>query len=345
MSYHFQARPAQERAFLQSVVYAALFDYPLTLQQLRETLIGEVADERALLDWYEHSDYLQATIDFSDGYFYPRGRRNLLDTRAVRERTSRNLLRQLSAPLSCITRLPFVRMVAVSGSLAHLNADGHADLDLFVVTSPRRVWTVTVTTLLLARLLGWRRQLCLNYVVSERTLWVAPADLFSANQIVHLQPVLGEETYRRFLDANRFVERFYPNFTPRELRTAHVNAWGRRFLTILETSLNWTVAPLFEWICRIVYRTHLRNRAHTWTSHDQVRLEPECLKLHTCSHRHEVMERFERAFEAAASCGENARREESSPLPAYLLSPTRRRRTARPASGNRLRPGRAPHRS
>jgi hypothetical protein len=224
----------------------------------------------------------------------------------------------LSAPLSFITRLPFVRMVAVSGSLAHLNADAQADLDLFVVTSPRRVWTVTVTTLLLARLLGWRRHLCLNYVVSERTLWVAPADLFSANQIIHLRPVIGDDTYRRFLDANRFVERFYPNFVPRPLPAAAARPRVRRLRNMFEIGLNWTVAPFFEGICRLIYRTHLRNRAHTWTSHDQVRLDPECLKLHTCSHRHEVMERFERAFEEASEHADRATREESSPQPAYL---------------------------
>ena len=317
MSKRLQAQPAQERAFLQSVIYASLFDYPLTLPQLRESLLGESADERTLMDWYRGSEYLQATIDSCEGYFYPRGRHDLLSTRAVRERTSRALLRQLCGPLAWVTRLPFVRMVAVSGSLAHLNADAQAELDLFVVTSPRRVWTVTVTTLVLGRLLGWRRHLCLNYVVSERTLWVAPADLFSANQIVHLQPVMGESTYRRFLDANRFVERFYPNFSPRPLKTGDGNTWATRLRAILETGLNWTVAPLLEWVCRLVYRTHLRNRAHTWTSHDQVRLEPECLKLHTCSHRHEVMERFERAFEEAAARGDRARREESSRLPAY----------------------------
>ena len=77
-----EAQPAQERAFLQSVVYAALFDYPLTLEQLRESLIGELADERTLLHWYQHSDYLQATVDSADGYFFPRGRRDLLITRA-----------------------------------------------------------------------------------------------------------------------------------------------------------------------------------------------------------------------------------------------------------------------
>jgi hypothetical protein len=65
-----------------------------------------------------------------------------------------------------------------------------------------------------------------------------------------------------------------------------------------------------------VYRTHLRNRAHTWKSRDQVRLDAECLKLHTSSHRHEVMERFERALEEAVEAAEEsaATAAESSPL-------------------------------
>lgn len=305
-------RPAQERAVLQSVVYASLFDYPVTLSQLREGLIGETAAEDTLLAWYAQSPYLQATVEYADGFFFPRGRADLLDRRAEREVTSRALLRSMAAPLALMKRLPFVRMVALSGSLAHLNADDEADLDLFVITSPRRVWTVTVTALLLAHLYGWRKRLCLNYIVSERALWVAPADLFSANQIVHLRPMTGPGTYRQFLEANRFVHRFYPNFAPRDVPTPDEPAWPRR---ALDAVLEWTVGPVLEPICRFLYRSHLRTRAHTWKSRDQVRLEPECLKLHTSSHRHEVMERFEQALDQAMAVAEQHAviAEESSP--------------------------------
>jgi hypothetical protein len=293
---------ARERAFLQSVLYAALFDYPLTVQQLREALIGQRADEAMLLDWYAQSAYLQSAVEYDNGHFFPRGRRDLLDRRARREATSRRLLETLAAPLNLISRLPFVRMVALSGSLAHLNGDADADLDLFVITAPRRVWTVTVAALALARLCGWRQRLCLNYVVSERALWVAPADLFSANQIVHLQPIAGHTSYLRFLDANRFVERFYPNFRPRPTACEATPALSRG----VEVLLNCSVGALLEWACRLVYQSHLRARAHSWLSRDQVRLERECLKLHTTSHRHDVMTRFERDVEAAAAHAERA---------------------------------------
>jgi hypothetical protein len=65
--------------------------------------------------------------------------------------------------------------------------------------------------------------------------------------------------------------------------------------------LDFTLAPIYERVCRLIYGHHLRRRAHTWRSRDQVRLERECLKLHASSHRREVMERFEDALEQAIS--------------------------------------------
>lgn len=298
-----------ERAFLQSVVYASLFDYPVTLAQLHKGLIGQATDEHTLARCYTASTRLQTSIECVDGYYFPRGRRDLLETRKRREMVSRQMLRDLSKPLSLITSMPFVRMVALSGSLAHLNAEGEADLDLFMITRPGRVWSVTLTVLVLSRLLGWRKRLCLNYVVSERALMVGPADLFCANQIVHLQPMSGSDAYAVFLESNHFIERFYPNFRPSQVATPGVAtgigdasvaptrtimAGGRRALELL---LDWTLAPIYERVCRFIYGRHLRRRAHTWRSRDQVRLEPECLKLHTSSHRREVMEKFERALE------------------------------------------------
>jgi hypothetical protein len=302
--------PAEEHAFLCSVLYAAVFDYPLTAEQLHESLIGVRATAEDIQRWYDESEALQQAIEYSDGYFFPRGRRDLLELRHAREVISRSVLKDLGRPLSLVLRMPFVRMVALSGSLAHLNASGEADLDLFVITKPSRVWSVTTTVLLLARTFGWRRRLCLNYVISEAHLAVGPRDLFSANQIIHLRPFCGEHVYGRFLAANAFVGDYYPNFMPRALDacSGRASAFAKApadkkapplHATLLEQLLDWTIAPLYERCCRIAYRWHLQRRASSWQSRDQVRLEAECLKLHTSSHRRHVMERFEIAVAEA----------------------------------------------
>jgi hypothetical protein len=287
---------AQELAVLRSVTYAALFDYPLTLAQLHATLIGVRADAETVAAWWRTSDFLQAVIEHHDGLYCPAGRSDLLSTRARREVVSRDLLDRDRRILSVVAAMPFVRMVALSGSLAHLNAERSADLDLFVVTARHRVWSVTVSLLVIARLLGWRRRMCLNYVISENALRVEPPDLFSANQIIHLRPILGRDVFARFVEANEFVREHYPNFAidgPLTPSSPHA------LTPLIERILSCGIAQAWERAARAFYRWHLHRRAATWQSRDQVRLDPECLKLHTSSHRAAALERYDAAVDEA----------------------------------------------
>ena len=284
---------AQELAVVRSVIYAALFDYPLTLSQLCATLVGVRADEASVAAWWRNSDFLQTAIDHRDGLYFPAGRGDLVATRTRREALSRDLLERDRGLIALVARMPFVRMVAVSGSLAHLNAERSADLDLFVITAPRRVWSVTLSVLVIARLLGWRKRICLNYVISEDALPIAPADLFAANQIIHLRPIAGHDVFARFVDANPFVRTFYPNFEAGHQAVGPPS--GRRAIRAFERVVNIGIAPLIERAARWIYGRHLARRSASWQSRDQVRLEPECLKLHTSSHRRETLMRYEAA--------------------------------------------------
>jgi hypothetical protein len=285
----------QELAVLRSVIYASLFDYPLTLEQLHQALVGVRADKELIVRWWRSSGLLQAAIEYRDGLFFPAGRGDLLATRSRREIVSRELLDRDRRILSMVSRMPFVRMVALSGSLAHLNAEGAADLDLFVITAPGRVWSVTLAVLVLSRLCGWRQHICLNYVISERAMQITPEDLFVANQIIHLRPVFGGDVFQRFVKSNGFVRTFYPNF---ELKCDFASS-RRAVTTAVERVLSLGPSQLGERIARALYGWHLRRKAATWRSRDQVRLEPECLKLHTSSHRSRTLEKFERAMAAA----------------------------------------------
>jgi len=294
----------QELAVLRSVTYAAMFEYPLSLEQLHASLIGVRADAATVAAWWRNSELLQATIDHQEGLYFPAGRADLLHTRARREALSCDLLARDRRILSVVAAMPFVRMVALSGSLAHLNAERSADLDLFVITAPHRVWSVTLSLLVIARLFGWRRRMCLNYVISEDALRVEPPDLFSANQIIHLRPILGHDVFARFVEANPFVRETYPNFAlapalrkPQAASPKPQEAPSRK--PLLERVMSFGVAQLAERAARAIYGWHLNRRAATWQSSDQVRLDAECLKLHTCSHRAAALARYDAAVTEA----------------------------------------------
>jgi hypothetical protein len=201
----------RELAIARSVVYASLFDYPLTLEQLHRTLIESEQTLPEILAVYDGSALLQSIIEYREGFFYPAGRGDVVAERRRREARSRVLLQDHARVLRLVCALPFTRLVALSGGIAYLNLEAEEELDLFIVTKGRRVWMVTVAVLLLAKLLHRGSRVCATIVLADTHLAIEQQDLFTANQILHLKPLMGAELLDAFVAANPFVSRCYPN--------------------------------------------------------------------------------------------------------------------------------------
>ena len=139
------------------------------------------------------------------------------------ERLARDILDLNRFLMRLLTRLPVVRMLAVSGSLAR----GHAvanpkkplDLDLFVVTCPSGVHIVrlivhvtrTINSLLAAlRLTARRPPPCLNYTTENTFLEITNQSFYTASDALHVRVLKGEPEYQRFLAANSWITRYYP---------------------------------------------------------------------------------------------------------------------------------------
>jgi len=304
----------RELAIARSVIYASLFDYPVTLDQLHRTLLESDQTAAEILAVYDGSAMLQQMIEYRDGFFFPAGRTDLVAERKRREARSHAFLKRHERMLRLLCAIPYTRLVALSGSIAHLNLEASGDLDLFVITKGQRVWTVTVAALLIAKLLHRRRVVCANFVVADSHLALEQQDVFSANQVIHLRPLIGADTLAAFAAANPFVKRLYPNAICASTPPSPINAGGRG-LQAVKAALEWVLAvpsPIVETVCRQLYARHLRRRASSWQSPDQVQLRSDFLKLHTQSHRDRVMQRFSAALEVA--CTRAAR--ETAPLAA-----------------------------
>jgi len=295
-------------AILRTVLYGSLFDYPLTAGQVARSLLEARANERDILRAFRGSDRLQAALEYQEGLFFPRGRADLIRVRRLRESASRLLLRRNRRALKLICLVPGTRLVALSGSAAHLNVEGDGDIDLFIITRRARAWSVSLTIVLLTKLLGCRGTFCANYVMTDEALGVDQPDVFSANQILHLQPIVDDGVHARFIAANAFVRRFYPGFEAgiRPLEAFAPGAGARAVKRVVEAVLALGPGRLYEAACRVAYSRYLRWRARRWPSPEQVRLEPGRLKLHGHSHRHAVLARFEHAVAEAVASAERA---------------------------------------
>ena len=167
----------------------------------------------------------EGAIERVGDYWFLRGHgvRDWGTVKRTRERLTRDILDANRALLGLLTRLPMVRMLAVSGSLAR----GHAvpnpkkphDLDLFIVTSPSGVHIVrfivkistTIHLLLSALRLTSKRPLpCPNYTTESTFLEITNQSFYTASDALHVRVLKGEPEYQRFLGANSWITRYYP---------------------------------------------------------------------------------------------------------------------------------------
>lgn len=199
-----------QRAILLTVLYSDLFDYPLTEDELHRYLVapypGEAAFGRAL------EGLLGSHLTRAEEFFTLAGREQIVKVRRQRQQTGDERWALATRYARWLTHVPFVRMVAVCGSQAAGNARSDADVDFFLVTEPRRLWTAQVCSMLLRRVASLLSvRVCPNYFLTLDSLEVEPHNLYHAREVAQAVPLWGDATHLRFLGANRWIEQLLPN--------------------------------------------------------------------------------------------------------------------------------------
>ena len=142
-----------EAAILRTVLYADLFNFPLSAGEIHHFLIHDTPTSlEQVTQTLKQSDTLQNLLDTIDGYVIYGGRTELAALRQFREKSSEHLWPLAQRYGRWLARLPFVRMVALTGALAmHNAADDDDDLDFILVTVPRRVWLARAFSIVLVQ--------------------------------------------------------------------------------------------------------------------------------------------------------------------------------------------------
>ncbi len=197
-----------EQAVLETLAYSDIFDYPLTAEELQRYLGLPITLSELNVALDHHHD----GIDTQDGYYFLAGRKSVVILRQRRTALSNSLFTRALRYGRLLGRLPFIRMVALTGSLALLNCDETADLDYMLVATPGRVWTARGFALLVGRLTAASGYtLCPNLIVSEQVLEWRQRDLYSAREICQMVPITGADVYARLRRVNAWTATFLPN--------------------------------------------------------------------------------------------------------------------------------------
>jgi hypothetical protein len=278
-----------DRGVVEAVTYADVFDWPLTAAEIHRSL--PVTGTRTEVDAAIERLRQAGVVTSVDRLIVFAGRQELADTRRHKAALSRPLWRHAVRYGRVLAALPWVRLVAVTGSLAVDAATDDADIDLFIVTADDRLWLARAMTIgvgkLAARAPSTRGlRLCPNYLLTASTLDLPERDLYTAHELAQLVPLYGPDAYRDLLARNRWYRDFLPN------HPGHVGPIGRLGLPRLKRAVepvldNRLVGAVERWE---MMRKIARLRTPSTTG--EVRFDESICKGHFEGYRHQVLQAF-----------------------------------------------------
>ena len=191
-----------------TLAYADVFDYPLTAPEVYRYLTSTKASfeevNRALCD--------ETLFSQTGEYFTLRGREAIVATRKRRSRIAARLWHKAVRYGRVVASLPFVKMVAITGSLAMNNTDEGKDVDFMIVTAPNHLWTCRALSLLIARIAKLEGiSLCPNYLVTTNVLELKERSLYVAHELAQMVPISGMEIYKEIRRRNDWMDDYLPN--------------------------------------------------------------------------------------------------------------------------------------
>jgi hypothetical protein len=137
-----------------------------------------------------------------------------LEARLLKEEHAKHFFKKLPFYTKLIKSFPFVRAIAISGSLSKNIMYDDDDIDYFIVTAPNRLW-ISRTLLILFKkvfLLNSKKYFCVNYFVDENNLKIVDENIFTAIEITYLLPVYNRSLIDELKEANSWTKQYFPNF-------------------------------------------------------------------------------------------------------------------------------------
>lgn len=206
------------QSIINTLIYSDIFDFPLTLSEIHQRLLYFKCTSEQIETLIKGSPL----IGQKAGYYFLGGREKIVDCRLHRTKISQDKLRKVNAGINLLRFVPWIKMVAVTGSLAVENAQLDADIDLLIVTNKNRLWVSRLLATVLLDVFGLRRKkgdkntsdkICLNMFLDETRLVMTEKDIYSAYEIIQLKPIWWKEnTYYDFMEANSWLLKTLPNF-------------------------------------------------------------------------------------------------------------------------------------
>lgn len=210
-----------------TLTYFNLFDYPL---RKREIFI--FLNNRDELHEFENAlnFLMEESLVFRVNEFYSlHNNFSLSERRNKGNEKAIELLKKANKAAAFISCFPYIRGVAVSGSLSKNFADDNADIDFFIITAANRLWiarTFLHAFKKLTFLFKMQHYFCMNYFIDEDEPEIIEKNIYTATEIATLLPLQGSEVFEKFYTANIWTKNYLPNNYMRISSAQQINKNG-----------------------------------------------------------------------------------------------------------------------
>ncbi|MFA5133887.1 MAG: hypothetical protein WC459_03755 [Patescibacteria group bacterium] len=209
-----------------------IFEYPLTLLEIHRNL-------EASCDMTEAALALETLktknkIAEESGFFFLSGRNGLAEKRKSRFLISFKKIKKARRAVAFFRLLPWIKFIGICNSLGNMNASNESDIDFFVITKKKRLWTARFFLAGALKIFGLRPgkitrdKMCLSFFAGEDGLDVSGAalpdgDPYFYRWISWIMPLYDDGIYQKFIESNAWVKNFLPNFKEQRTDAVHPN--------------------------------------------------------------------------------------------------------------------------
>jgi len=213
-----------EKAIFKTLVYADVFDYPLTASQIGQFLITEKKTSQLVINQTLNFMVKQKRLGSLGRFYFLPGKQVIVTQRLKRKKLSLQKIKIALGVARWLKLVPTIKMVAVTGALAMNNSAQDDDIDFLIVTTRNRLWLTRLLTVLLIELIASRRRpadrevkdkICLNMFLDEAHLAVPKneRDLFIAHEVCQLKPLWDRDSvYQKFISQNQWSQKYLANW-------------------------------------------------------------------------------------------------------------------------------------
>jgi predicted nucleotidyltransferase len=217
-----------KQEILATLSYFDVFDYPLTQTEIAQFLktmycpqeFAEGLHNLTMESWvYKFDEFYMLQDDYA-----------LVQRRRQGNQKARILLKTAEKIAALLSAFPFVKGVAVSGSLSKNFADEDSDIDFFIITEKNKLWlarTFMHCFKKIAILFKKQDWFCMNYYIDEAMLQIKEKNIYTATEVATLLPLRGIPVFEEFFKNNQWSKAFLPN---NSLRISYVEEAKNPFL-------------------------------------------------------------------------------------------------------------------